>query len=68
MVVPYASTYAKALEMGDEIDAALKGILHEKFGAENVTRADEAGFSVKGLGNSTEAFGHVFDADGQVFE
>ena len=43
MVVPYASTYVKALEMGDEIDGALKGILHEKFGEENVTRADEAG-------------------------
>ena len=62
MVVPYADTYAKALEMGDEIDAALKGILHERFGEPNVTRADEAGFSVKGLGNSTEAFGYVFDA------
>jgi len=62
MVVPCAPSYAKALQMGDEIDAALKTSLVTKFGADNVTRADEAGFSVKGLGNSSEAFGYVFDA------
>ncbi|MEC9465283.1 MAG: phosphopyruvate hydratase [Myxococcota bacterium] len=62
MVVPFADTYALALEMGDKIDAALKDILVGKFGADTVTRADEAGFSVKGLGDSTEAFDHVFEA------
>jgi enolase len=63
MVVPVAAaTYAEALEVGEKIDRALKGILVGKFGADAVTRADEAGFSVKGLGSSTEAFGHVFGA------
>ena len=62
MVVPLTDTYANALVMGDKIDAALKQILIEKFGAAQVTRADEAGFSVKGLGNSSEAFGYVFEA------
>jgi enolase len=62
MVVPSAATYAEALDMGDKIDFALKGILTEKFSADVLTRADEAGFSVKGLGSSTEAFGYVFDA------
>ncbi|MEE2961263.1 MAG: hypothetical protein VYA34_11005 [Myxococcota bacterium] len=63
MVVPYsAKTYSEALLMGDKIDAALKGILVGKFGASAVTRADEAGFSVKGLGDSFEAFDYVFQA------
>ncbi|MCK5690236.1 phosphopyruvate hydratase [Myxococcota bacterium] len=63
MVVPVSATsYAQALEMGEKIDQVLKGILTAKFGAELITRADEAGFSVKGLGDSTEAFGYVFDA------
>ena len=62
MVVPMAETYKKALEMGDEIDQALKKILEEKYPVENITRADEAGFSVKGLGDSTLAFELVFDA------
>ena len=61
MVVPVgAKTYKEALEMGEKIDAALKKALVDKFGADAVTRADEAGFSVKGLGDSTEAFEHVF--------
>lgn len=62
MVVPVAPSYAAALEMGDKIDQSLKAILIEKFSAEVLTRADEAGFSVKGLGSSSEAFGYVFDA------
>ncbi|OGQ91754.1 MAG: hypothetical protein A2289_11920 [Deltaproteobacteria bacterium RIFOXYA12_FULL_58_15] len=63
MVVPVAAkSYKEELEIGEKIDAALKKSLIEKFGANAVTRADEAGFSVKGLGDSTEAFGYVFDA------
>lgn len=63
MVVPVAaSTYAEAMEIGEKIDHALKTMLVEKFGSDAVTRADEAGFSVKGLGDSTEAFGYVFEA------
>jgi len=63
MVVPVsAKTYRDAVVMGERIDAALKEILTKKYGAAAVTRADEAGFSVKGLGDSTEAIAHVSDA------
>ena len=62
MVVPSAESYGRALQMGDEIDAALKTALIGKFGENNVTRADEAGFSVKGLGDSSLAFAYVFEA------
>ena len=63
MVVPVsAKTYRQAVEMGERIDGSLKGILTNKYGADAVTRADEAGFSVKGLGDSTVAFAHVFEA------
>ncbi len=63
MVVPMtASTYEQALAMGDRIDGHLKKILEKKFGADKVTRADEAGFSVRGLGDSKAAFALVFDA------
>jgi enolase len=60
MVVPVsAKTYREAVQVGEQIDAALKKILTDKYGASAVTRADEAGFSVKGLGDSTEAIAHV---------
>ncbi len=63
MVVPVATaSYAEALDIGEKIDQALKTILVDTFGTDAVTRADEAGFSVKGLGDSTAAFGYVFDA------
>ena len=63
MVVPVgAATYAEALRMGDAIDAALQSILVKTFAQTSVTRADEAGFSVKGLGDSTAAFRYVLDA------
>lgn len=63
MVVPEsATTYAAAVEMGEKIDQQLKKILSAKFGAAAVTRGDEAGFTVKGLGDSTEAIGYVFQA------
>jgi enolase len=63
MVVPVAAkTYAEAMQVGEKIDQALKSILVGKFGAAAVTRGDEAGFTVKGLGDSTEAIGYVFQA------
>ncbi|MBN1959865.1 MAG: phosphopyruvate hydratase [Deltaproteobacteria bacterium] len=63
MVVPVAAkTYAEAMQIGERIDQALKTILTSKFGAAAVTRGDEAGFTVKGLGDSTEAIGYVFQA------
>lgn len=63
MVVPVgAQTYAQALEMGDAIDAALKARLIGHYGAARVTRADEAGFSVKGLGDDGVAIDHVMQA------
>jgi enolase len=63
MIVPVgAKTYKDALEWGEKIDQVLKKTLIAKYGAAAVTRADEAGFSVKGLGDSKEAFARVFDA------
>jgi enolase len=63
MVVPTRfDSYQKAMEMGEGIDKALKAILIKKFGEKAVTRGDEAGFTVKGLGDSTEAIGYVFQA------
>ncbi|MEL6544961.1 MAG: phosphopyruvate hydratase [Myxococcota bacterium] len=63
MVAPVSATsYAQALEMGEKIDQALKKILIENYGEDTITRADEAGFSVKGLGDSSEAFARVFQA------
>ena len=63
MVVPVsAKTYAEQLAVGENIDAALKSLLLAKWDAKAVTRADEAGFSVKGLGDSTEAIGLVWQA------
>jgi enolase len=63
MVVPVgAASYAQALAMGDAIDGALKKILINTYGAEAVSRADEAGFSVKGLGDDSRAISHVVAA------
>ena len=62
MIVPVASTYRQVLEMGDQIDAALKIILIESFGENMVSRADEAGFSVKGLGDNFLAFDLLIQA------
>ena len=67
MVVPTAAqTYRDAMQVGEKIDAALKALLTEKYGTAQVTRADEAGFSVKGLGDSSEAIAHVFAAIGKA--
>lgn len=63
MIAPVgAKSHAEALAMGDEIDQALKKILELQFTKSDITRADEAGFSVKGLGDSSEAIGYVLQA------
>ena len=63
MVVPVRFTdYGEALAMGERIDAALERLLRDRFPAPAITRGDEAGFTVKGLGSSTEAIGLVFAA------
>lgn len=66
MVVPRAKTYRKALEMGEAIDAALKKRLLKDFAADRISRADEAGFSVHGLGDSSKAFAYVLGAIGDA--
>lgn len=63
MVVPVGATnYRDALMMGDRMDAVLKDLLTARFGAGAVSRADEAGFSVKGLGDSSAAIAMVSEA------
>jgi len=63
MIVPTRfDSYAQAMAMGEKVDQVLKGILCKKFGDKAVTRGDEAGFTVKGLGDSTAAIGYVFQA------
>lgn len=63
MIVPMSGkTYREALAMGDKIDQQLKKMLVASYGAGAVTRADEAGFSVKGLGDSAKAIDLVFEA------
>lgn len=63
MVAPVsARSFAEALEIGERIDQSLKAILVERYGEQSLSRADEAGFSIKGLGDSAEAFDVVFEA------
>ncbi|MDP7039655.1 MAG: phosphopyruvate hydratase [Myxococcota bacterium] len=63
MIVPRsASSYQEALEMGDAIDQALKNLLYKDFSPDDIMRADEAGFSVKGLGESRRAIKYVMQA------
>ncbi len=50
------------LDIGERIDATLRDMLYERYGADRVSRADEAGFSVAGLGDSGTAIAHVFEA------
>ena len=65
MVVPVgADSYADAMQMGEAIDGALKQLLGGQFGPERVSRADEAGFSVLGLGDSDQAVALVVKAVG----
>ncbi len=62
MIAPVAKTYAEALRMGDRIDEALKRLLLRNFSPELITRADESGFSVKGLGSTDIAIEYVIAA------
>lgn len=63
MIVPVGSDrYAERLAMGDKIDRALKELLSSLFDARDIMRADEAGFSVKGLGQSDRAIALVIEA------
>lgn len=57
-----AKSQKEALEMGDRIDYHLQMMLLDEYSAEQISRADEAGFSVKGLGDSDKAIGYVFKA------
>lgn len=66
MIAPVGVNNQQALIMGDKIDFELKKLLSERHGADKVTRADEAGFSVKGLGSSEQAIEAVFQATKQA--
>lgn len=62
MVVPVAApSAAAAIACGDAIDRALKTRLQHSY-PDKVSRADEAGFSVMGLGDSRMAIAHVVAA------
>ena len=63
MVVPVrAQSYHEALAIGDRIDGALEAILGRAYGTQRLSRADEAGFTVHGLGDDATALGHVAQA------
>ena len=63
MVVPVgAKSQEEALKMGDRIDYHLQMMLLNPYIVEQITRADEAGFSVQGLGDSDKAIEYVFAA------
>jgi|GEM_PF-271170 len=67
MIAPVgAKTHREALEMGDKVDQELKKILEAKYDKSLITRADESGFSVKGLGDSSEAIAYVMQAIGNA--
>jgi hypothetical protein len=47
-VVPRsAARYGEALSVAERIDQSLKGLLVDRYGAERVSRADEAGLTVQ---------------------
>lgn len=48
-------SYRAALTILEKIDATLKALLISRFGAERLTRADEAGLTVRGLGDNIAA-------------
>jgi|GEM_PF-7088 len=62
MIVPEADSQAASLAGGDTVDQRLKKELIAEFGADVLTRADEFGFSVKGLGDSDAAIARVLGA------
>lgn len=55
-IVPLrAATYREALQTAERVDAALKALLVERYGQARVSRADEAGLTVQGLGDNVVA-------------
>ncbi len=62
MIVPDDSfPYEEQLAIGDKVDQELKAILIEADAGE-ISRGNESGFTVKGIGDSDVAIGHVFEA------
>ncbi len=62
-IVPQsAPSYREALAMCERVDAALSALLVERFGAAHVGRADEAGLTVKGLGDNGAALDLLVEA------
>lgn len=59
MIVPLAETYADALRLGEQVDRELGVLLCQQFPKASVTRGDEAGFTVSGLGDSDRAIALV---------
>jgi enolase len=63
MVVPVgALNYRDALITCDRIDSTLHEVLQMRYGAARVSRGDEAGFTVQGLGDHDVAIAHVIEA------
>ena len=56
------ATYRAALTMAERVDGSLRAILEAKFGVSRVGRADEAGLTVKGLGDNAEALDLLVEA------
>ena len=62
-IVPVsAGSYREALAMAEKVDQTLKALLTARYGTARVSRADEAGLSVKGLGDNSLALDHVVEA------
>lgn len=59
-------TYRDALTMAERIDATLKALLIDRYGAERVTRADEAGLTVRGVGDNIAALDMLVEAIGRA--
>lgn len=62
-IVPQSATaYREALAMLEQVDAALAELLARRFGSGRVGRADEAGLTVKGLGDNAAALDLLVEA------
>ena len=57
-----APSYRAALAMAERVDGALGELLVQRFGADRVGRADEAGLTVKGLGDNAAALDLLVEA------
>lgn len=64
-IVPQAApSYRTALAMAERVDEALATLLTSRFGADRVSRADEAGLTVAGLGDNGAALDLLVEAIG----